>query len=218
MSKATVVTTLPFQIVENKYGLIPFQYIIPKAEKDDIASLVIEDGYHLFLIPLSDDKAPPMKVTDLSDTIANGLIQDYTNSCLGVSYDPLENGAVPIPGMFWVQGEKYDSQIKKEFPQKVAQAKKNTVAWFERLIKLADDDWAKTHQLKTISDLQRNACNHLGLKREWNFSAFDQKISLCWACKSSVNPLAIICNSCQAILNKEEFEKNRANFVTSVVK
>lgn len=217
MSKATVVSTLPFKLVESKPGLFPFSYEIPAAPKDGISSLTVEDGYYLELIPLADERVPPRKVPVLSIEIARGLVEDYTNANLGISYDPLENGAVPIPGLFFLEGSLHPLSISKEHKHRVDQARMNTMAWFQRLVKIADDDWARNHQHKMITDLQRSAATFLGLKdREWNFDVFSSENALCWACKSTVNPLAMICSSCKAILKPEEYEKNKAKFADAL--
>lgn len=220
--KVTVVSVLPFFLNEPKYGLIPDLYQIKKAKKGDVSLLHVKDGYHFQLIPLADIRTPPLKIPDLGEVIAESIVKDYTNACMGVDYNQLDNGAVPVPGLFWVEGTYVDEDDKKndelkrtlkfKYQKEINQAILNTTAWFERLIKIADDDWAKYRQYRFITDYQREACNWLGLQREWNFSVFEANNSLCWACKKVVNPTALIC-SCGAILNPEEYEKRKGQFV-----
>jgi hypothetical protein len=213
MAQSTVVNTLPFELNEPKPGLIPSIYIIPSAKGIDFSMLHVNDGYHLVLIPLTDSKVPPMRVTDTSERIAQSLIDDYVNGCLGIDYTRHEEtGAIAIPGMFWVPGAASRSDVVSQHAEKLRAAKNNTIAWFERLVKLADDDWAKNESHRTITDLQRKACTHLGIDREWNFDVFKQLSNLCWACKSTINPAAIICHNCQAVLNATEYEKNKTRF------
>lgn len=215
MGKCTVVSTLPFGLSEDKYGLIPFRYLIPPAPKEGISVLVVQDGYHMYQIPLSDDKAPPMKIVDLAEKIAEGLCADYIGANLAVNYEVLENGAISAPGLFWLEGALSVVQVTAGYGDRVKQARNNTMAWFQNLVKIADDDWSKTHQHRTITDLQRSACRNLGLEREWNFNVFDMTLTLCWACKTSVNPTAIICSGCKSILNIDEYNKNKHRFVTA---
>lgn len=205
---------LPFPLTEPKPGLNPSFYRIPAAADDGIGILVVEDGFHLVVIPMTDEKTPPMRVTDTSERIAQSLVDDYISGCLAISYDVDEaNNAVPVPGLFWVPGEKSISQIEKEYTSKVSQAKRNTRAWFKNLVMMADDDWAKNHQYKAITDLQRFAAKYLKLEREWNYDAFKEQANLlCWSCKMSVNPQAILCSNCKAILNVAEYEKNKERF------
>jgi len=63
-----------------------------------------------------------------------------------------------------------------------------------------------------ITDLQRIACKYLRLTREWNFDVFEALGNLCWACKTALNPTAIICQNCKAIINKTEFDKMKGQF------
>lgn len=213
MAKCTLVTVLPFALTEEKPGLIPGYYYIPPAPKNDFSILVIKDGYHNVLIPLSDDKAPPMRVTDTCDQIADSLINDYTNACLAVNYEPEPDGSIATPGLFWLEGALAKPEILAKHQIKLTQANKNTKCWFTRLVKMADDDWAKYHQHRSISDLQRHACSFLNIQREWNFDVQTSSNILCWACKAMLHPAAIICGSCKAVINIEEYEKNKARFV-----
>jgi hypothetical protein len=213
MAKSTVVSTLPFELVEPKPGLIPSIYVIPSAKGSDFSYLHVADGHHLVLIPLTDSKTPPMRVTDTSERISQSLIDDYVNASLSIDYTPNENGSIAIPGLFWVEGALNRDEIVARHSDRVKAAKNNTMAWFERLVKLADDDWAKNESHRTITDLQRKACTYLNIDRAWNFDIFKQLSNLCWACKSIVNPLAIICHECNAVLNVTEYEKNKNRFV-----
>lgn len=208
MSKVTLVSTLPFKLTEHKPGLNPSYYEVPAAEYNDISTIVIEDGFHLLLIPLTDSKVPPMRITDTAEQIAASLIRDYVSAKLAID---LETGA--IPGLFWVEGKMSTLEIKQRFPHKVEVALHQTTLWFENLVKLADDDWAKSKQHRSISGEQRDACNFLNLEREWNFSAQAELNNLCFACKSVVHPEAIICSVCKAILNQVAYDKKKSQFV-----
>jgi len=113
-----------------------------------------------------------------------------------------------IPGLFAVEEVYTAKDVRKIFPNKVNTALKNTVAWFEGLVKIADDDWQRYHQHKMITDVQREACRYLGLDREWNFSAFDVVSNVCPACFTQVNPKAIVCSSCKCIIKPELFQSS----------
>jgi len=208
----TVVSVLPFALFEPKPGLIPDLYQIPRAKKGDISLLEVEDGYHYELVPYADAKMPPRRIRDDGKEIARSIIQDFISACLGVDHIPLENGAIPIPGLFSLEGSWDKLKIQIQRKDEINTALLNTTAWFERLIKIADDDWAKFHQYRFITDYQRAACNWLSLSREWNFTVFEANNSLCWACKKVVNPSALICQ-CGAILNMAEWEKKKDQFV-----
>lgn len=215
--KVTLASTLPFKLREAKYGLVPSLYEVPASTLSDKGKirpgvLHIADGYHDVLIPLSDDRAPAMRVVDTAEKIAESLINDYINANLSISWDPLDNGAMAIPGLFFVDGKLSVEDVELRCPRELEASISNTKAWFERLVKLADDDWAKYHQYKMITDLQRSACKYLNLSREWNFDVFTNEQNLCWGCKSLINPQAIKCAHCGAILQVEEYEKKKALF------
>lgn len=211
MSRVTLVSTLPFKLIEEKPGLDPSRYEIPAADFNDIAVKTIKDGFHLFYVPMSSDKAPPMKIIDAAEQIAASLIQDYISAKLAID---LENEAVP--GLFWVPDFLSKMEVNGKYPEKVKAAKQRTIKWFENLVKLADDDWTKTHQHRSISGEQHSACKYLGLSKEWNFVAADTLANLCWACKSTINPEAIICPTCKAVLKKAEFEAKKGQFSLTV--
>lgn len=212
MPKVTIVSTLPFDLYEEKPGLTPGVYRIPAAKDSGISVVHIGDGYHHIVIPLSE--APPMKVIDRCDKIAQGLINDYQNSCLGVSLEFSESDGITqaIPGMFWVDEPLTDAQVKFKHKPEIDQAFKNTKAWFARLVQIADDDWQRYRQHKFISDLQRSASRFLGLEREWGKSLVANTPLVCWACKTPINAMSIVCMNCKAIINMEEYEKNKDRF------
>ena len=216
MAKATIVNTLPMELVETKYGLFPPTYVIPPASREKISTLVVDDGFHLLVIPGTDEKTPPMKIVDSGERIAESIIDDYTRACVAVRGETRPDGSVSKPGLFWVQGEYSTSEIAKAFPEKVKAARANTMAWFESLIKLADDEWQRTRQYKMILDLSRRACNYLNLEREWNFDVHQVTNDRCWACNSIVSPRAIVCGTCRAVLNKDAYAKAKNDFVTGV--
>jgi hypothetical protein len=213
--RVSLISTLPFRLEERKPGLIPEYYEILPAPKDGISVTGISDGHHNMLVPLSDDKTPPIRIIDLGEKIAEAIIQDYTLASLGIDYTPHEEtGAIAVPGFFWVEGNIVPSIAMKVHESKIKSAINNTKRWFERLVKIADDDWQRYHQFKMITDLQRSACKYLSLEREWNFDVFKNQMSLCWSCKSSVHPEAITCSSCRAILNMEEYKKRKDSYAT----
>lgn len=214
MAKCTVVSTLPFVLEEYKHGLTPHLYVIPAATKEIPGSIVVEDGFHLVHIPLSDEKQPPMRVVDTAEAIAKGLVLDYITASIFTDMQTRANGAYAIPGLFWVEGAFKPEQIKQQHADKLKSATNNTLAWFERLVKVADDDWERHRQLKMITDIQRAACRYIGLEREWNQDLLAQTSNItCWACQASLHPNSIICRGCNAIINRTEYDKRKADFV-----
>jgi hypothetical protein len=210
--KATIVSTLPFALNEFKPGLIPAVYVIDAAGHKDFSITHIHDGYHNVLIPMSEEGAPPLRVTDTGEVIARSIIIDFIGACLGISYEPIqdkETGEVlenlALPGLFYVEGVQNKNSIKANHSDKLELAFQNTTYWFERLVMMADNDWQRTHQHKVITHLQRMACKFLNLTREWNFEVMSHLENLCWACKSAVHPDALICMNCKTVVKPDEY-------------
>jgi len=74
-------------------------------------------------------------------------------------------------------------------------------------VKLADDDWNKYRQHKTISDIQRYACSFLKLERPWLLDAeITAALSECPSCFEKVNPRAIVCSHCRFVLDEARYK------------
>jgi hypothetical protein len=86
--------------------------------------------------------------------------------------------------------------------EKIKEADARQILWFKNLVKMADDDWNKYRQHKTISDIQRYACGYLKLERPWLLDAeVVAALSECPSCFEKVNPRAVVCAHCQYILD-----------------
>jgi RNase P subunit RPR2 len=90
--------------------------------------------------------------------------------------------------------------------------------WFTELIKLADDDWNKTHQHKMITDDQRYACKALGMKRDWMVEIPKEvRLTICPACMKDFPTGAIVCQNCRFIIDVEKYEKMKDRFAVQTV-
>ena len=208
---STVVSTLPILINETKPGLVPNNFIIEPAKKGEFSKLVVGVSYHFILN--NDPKLPPHAIPEESHIIANAIVNDLKSSFMGTRGTPQADGAIPMPGVFWVNGEPSDEEIKLKHKALLDSAFKNTKAWFQQLVKIADDDWNRFRQRGMITDLQRTACTYLGLEKDWDIGTLLLQSASCWACKSSINPDAIVCPNCKAIINNKEWEKNKDKFM-----
>ena len=219
IKKTTIVSTLPFILTERKPGMIPGYYEIQRAStKDTLGITHIGDAWYPELIPFSDTKAPPRRVNIFAEEVARGLVEDYISSSLAVSHDELDNGTKRIPGLFWVNGVLSGKEVYEKYFNEVRDARLNTSAWFEGLVKLADDDWQKNHQHKMITDLQRNACSYLGFKdRDWNVNVIEQimQAAICPSCRTNVVKGAFVCFNCKYILDVEGYQKNKDRYAVA---
>ena len=199
MSKSTLISFVPFPIEEWKPGLYPGNFNIKPAKNDIPECLVIGDSIYFVEI----DENRTITVRNASDEVARAVVQDYLISNLSIS---LEEQI--YPAFFWQEGEWNPIDVLTKLSDKVSFLLGKQREWFVRLVKMADDDWEKTRQHKTISDMQRFACKSLGLSRPWVIVPVKPGANKeCIACRSLVHPEAIICPQCRAILNIEAWKK-----------
>lgn len=179
---------------------MPEQYVIPKAPKDDFSILVISDSRWWLHI---DEVRPQIQIRVTVDELAESIINDYRTSCY--KYSPGVG-----PGLFYVDGRIRDKKVAKiEFAELFSKAKTEQTAWFEALIKDADDNWQRYRRHTAIMDIQRFACEYLGLEREWSFTGkVDQStFKNCPACMTTVPIAAVICSSCKCILDPDRIKQ-----------
>ena len=195
--QATVVSFLPWKVEATKPGVIPDTYTIPAAVGKFPGVLVVENAASpLYLDGDRGSIRQPILCTELAQAIVN----DYNSAFLGVDIDT-------HPALFWVEGGWNASEITEKFKAECEKAKKSQNQWFLRLIKLADDDWAKFHQHKMITDVQRFAAKTLGLNREWAVEPEPVTMIKCPACTTLLEDTAIVCKNCKVILKAEEAKR-----------
>jgi hypothetical protein len=202
-SYATVVSMLPLELRESKPGLIPAQFIVPKAKPDDFEILVVRDAFHYIYLDSDRGSIPSI---DPAYKVATSIVYDYANNILLRDDD---SG----PGLFCVPGKYNKDEIKKNFALELKTYRQKQINWYRKLIAFADDEWAINHRRRGISDLSRFAAQSLGMEREWVEVGKIEDIapaiimSPCPACYSPVNPEAAICAVCKTIINKEKWDK-----------
>lgn len=189
--KATIVSIVPFESPERKPGLYPGYFLIPASPDGEPQVLVIGNSVHNVYL---DDVRGSLQIRTSSYEIAAAIVYDYCSSQLAV-----DEGSKP--GIFWVPGEVTAKEVKIKYPQELQQARDLQKHWFLALVRIADDDWARYHQHKSISDFQRFAAKSLNLEREWLLVSMDT--SQCPACKNAVPVGAVVCPNCKCVLDKE---------------
>lgn len=191
---ATIISICPFPLDEFKPGLIPSVFHVDAAKENDIAILNIGYGIKARMrVPVIgntiDMDVPPA-------TIAKAIVEDRLSG-------QLYYGPEAKPGLFYVEGTYSKEECKVTFSSEISEANKIQKNWFLNLVKMADDDWAKSKQHRYISDLQRHAARALGLTKDWNFDVSNASDARCVACFSQIHPLAAICPVCRT--NQAEF-------------
>lgn len=202
---ATICSLLPYDLVESKPGLNPNEFTIKKAPKGGFSLTIIPNDVHYLINPdlLSDAKeVRQIKVPVPSIELAQSIIMDYSTSVLGVAPPDA------APGLFALKGDWTD---KKDFQTKhgalIGFHTKTQNQWFKNIVDIADDIWSKNRSPLGISDLQRHACDILGLKRDWANIIPYEELEKCPVCKGIINPGALKCVHCGHIINKTELDK-----------
>src|SRR5205814_837220 len=125
-------------------------WLIPKSNTMTPTNFLVEDGWSRTYLGA---KRRHMKIPILSFELAKSLFSDYIRSCIAV----LEGCE---PGIFAVEGKVDDV---KKYDKELSLAKVRQLRWFEELIRMADNDWAKSgHKHNVISNLQRDVARLLG--------------------------------------------------------
>lgn len=194
MSKATVVSIVPFEVRRDMPGVFPGYYSIPPAKDGDFEILHVEDAkcYVYVLDGRGYDRVEP------AEQIAKSIAEDFIRDQLAQTEDC-------HPGIFWVEGHPSKIEIKAKFKKELDKSREVQNNWFKALVRLADDDWQRTHQYRSITDIQRSAANWLNLKRDW-IDAVSEDRRICPACGEDVRAGFPICKNCKAILDSEKLK------------
>ena len=208
MSKATVVSICPFPVKAVKPGLTPAEYSLPASKDGKPVVLVV--GGATFPVYLDSDRGS-LRVPAPSFEVARSIVEDYCTSHLG--YDKED----AMPGMFHVDGAYTVAEVTVKFKDELVLAKKKQDNWFIRLVKIADDEWNRTHRHAAISDMQRVACEAMGFTRDWLMKPNEEETvqaKYCPACSVPITNGPVICPNCKLVLNKTEYEKLKGQFAT----
>lgn len=199
IQNCTVVSLLPYPVKEPKPGIIPSYFQIPRCKDTNQPSVLqVGEAIHWYESPFKDQ--PPIKMTHNSREVAKAIVNDLIEAQLGLDSDA-------APGLFWVEGHFETKDIVQKFKTNLEDAKNRQLRWFVTLVRIADDDWARYHQHKFVSDLQRYAAKSMGLDREWTTTAISEVMVQCPLCKEYVRGDAIVHSSCGFVLKKEEYMK-----------
>lgn len=191
---------MPFPVDEEKPGIYPGRFQIPKSEDGSPQLLVIGNSIHHVQI---EGGSGSVTIPTDAITMAKSIVNDYCDGMLGYS-EPKKC----VPGFFYLEGEVSVKDLESKHATVLNDAKAKQKNWFIALIKLADDEWEKTRQHKFISDVQRFAATSLGFDRPWIVKDEQEVVSKdCIACKSKINPEAIVCPICKTIVDAKKYKE-----------
>ena len=86
--------------------------------------------------------------------------------------------------------------------EEIASAKVHLIEVAKKLVFEGDQEWARNHNYRLLSDLHRRAVKLLGLEREWAYEPV--AMAECPACGERIKPNVALCKSCGAILDPEK--------------
>ena len=204
MTKSTIVSIVPTKVKVDMAGaLYPSLFEIPKADDLMPEVLIVEDAKTR--IYLGTERGY-FTTTILSAELAQAIAHDYVQSCICYAPPDCSPGIFAMPDQVITKND-----VEKVCKVELAQARRSQRAWYEALIKMADDDWAKSgHMHRSISNLQRDIAKKLRLEKEWLFipeGNLPHGMIKCPACKTAIEPDVILCPNCKLILKPEEHKK-----------
>jgi len=195
MAKATIVSLLPYPLVEHIQGYIPSDFLIPAATETEPGILVIDDAYYMEYF--GEDKGS-RRFAVAGPDVAKDLVEAYNRNALAVQL-PMQQ-----PGLFYLSGEPDLDDIIDE--PLYEQYRDSQNQWFKALLELGDDMWQKYHTHLAVPDICRKAATALSADREWNLQVKGLVQSRCPFCMSFVSSLAAICANCKHVVNKELYD------------
>ncbi|MHA2376731.1 MAG: hypothetical protein ACXAB9_11230 [Candidatus Thorarchaeota archaeon] len=205
----TLVSIMPWAIREKKPGLNPGEFMLPPGSVKEPALFVIKKAQ----IRMMDQDYRFYAMDIPLDKVAADVVNCYNQALVGFEHE------VAVPGFFWVEGAYEDDEdmkaegaqtalekLKKDHYKTILDAEKKMITWFQRLVRMADDDWAVLPQHQQISDIQRTAAKYVNVERPW-LSTDVSESKRCPACMSIVQSAAAVCFACKAILDITKYEK-----------
>lgn len=198
MGDATIISMLPYTLMERRPSLVNNRYEIPASEGDDFVVVHIPDTEALVYAT----EGNVLRRTVSGEQVAGSLVNDHIRDSYGVT----ENA---FPALKSLPGKHSKEFILKNFSEEIKALRQIQKNWFVEQIKLADASWndpKNGRKPQAISDLQRTACKALGLNREWMVIYRSDNVE-CPACTTFIPDRAIVCPNCQTILKPEEYDK-----------
>jgi hypothetical protein len=194
----TVVSILPWELSEEKPGLVPPRFII-SASPDALTPVCTYVGTSTHYIYL-DDARGSMPVRNPPDWVCRAIVNDYVSSQLGTS-DKAK------PGLFWLSGRVTPGEVRhdRQYPEVIEKQNR----WFVELCKIADDDWNKYHQHNVISETQRMVAQIIGYRpeqHEWMAPRTTLQSTRCPSCAQLLPEGVVVCSNCKCVIDAERFK------------
>ena len=197
---STIVSLVPRLVEEFLPGVNPGVYRIPAAKNNIPEILIVTDAW--FSKYMLDDHWDRIDMP--SEMVAKDIVRMYSTSQVGYGPDA-------GPGIFVVPNKVLTkTSVLTECAEELEVAKKRQHNWFMNLIREADDLWARFHQHRMISDLNRDALKYLNMDREWRIADFEEMNTKpkCPACYSILPAKDVpVCGNCKSIINPKKYKE-----------
>lgn len=195
---ATIVSYFPLPFEETVPHLYPSRYYIEASDGKHPKLLQLSDAYYILENRSIEGVNPQgIQIPVPAEKLAASLVHDFRAAAPHTTDEA-------YPAVFHVHQTVDEAALEKSF-SKIIQSHLNAQKlWFERLVRIADDDWQRYRMHRVITDLQRLSAKMLNLDREW-LSVLEE-LKVCPACSAKVNPSQVVCHNCRYILNEAAYK------------
>lgn len=188
---ATVISIVPAKIEADFPGLFPGHIVIPASSDgmEDVQAIHLKEFFH-FVYQL---EGKSLKIEDPADKVAYSVCMDYISS-------QGEIGPGCLPGITYLQTEITAREFKEKHRGLLTELQINQKRWFEKMVRVADNDFARSHQHNHVPDFTRRIAEILKLNKDqhpWMNLAAEMIQVKCVACRSMIEPDAAICPICR---------------------
>ncbi len=158
-------------------------------------TLVRTYGVYRILAPEAGETARTLEVSDRIDVIDMG---DNRRLEVPIHARKIAEDLAADLGDYGVFVADGDEPSEEE----IASAKGRLIEVAKKRVFEGDQEWARSHNYRLLSDLHRRAVKLLGLEREWAYEP--AAMAECPVCGERIKPGVAMCKSCGAILDREK--------------
>lgn len=206
---SSIISIVPIEIREFKPAIYPGNFNID-ACLDQKVPVILHIGESNHVVSIANQRNPLMVPTS-SYRMAQSIVDDYCNSQIGLS-----PGAKP--GLFFfqgkvtlkellVEGNLKDDDVRLDYRKGLELAREQQKNWFNNIFRMADNDWNRYKNHRSISDLARVGAKIYGVadKKEWMVEANIESVLVdCPRCYDKIDSRASICKACGCVVNPEK--------------
>lgn len=199
LDKSTVVSLFPKPIHEVKCTLQPGTFDIEPGTYEKPAFLVVGTSSWW---KDTDPDHPLLEIPTSSIVVADSIVKDY---CNGIFQCDMGD---KMPGLFFIPGDIDRKALHKDHQHLVDMARDRQKNWYRALVEAGDSLWSSSKgNPRCISDDMKIAAGDLQLEKSWMRDFKMMKMDNCPACGELRDSNYPICQSCQTIVNPEQYRE-----------